>query len=283
MQSLHETENVFIKNGIVGVEGMDIIVCVKHVPDTAEAEVTIDPSGRDIKKEGLPFDINEWDNYAIEEALLLKEKHGGKVTVITVGPEEYNETLRKCLAKGADEAIRLYDESFKGSDGYTTAKILYSAIKNMKFDLILTGAMAGDDGYAQVGVTLAELLGVQHASLVKKVEVKDGWVRVNRELEGGLEEVVEVKLPAVLTIQTGINEPRYVSISGIRRAAKKEIKVLGLADIGLKKEEVGEEGSPTKLEKLFVPEITKKVEILSGDLSEVAAKLTNVLREKGVV
>lgn len=283
MQSLHETENVFIKNGIVGVERMDIIVCVKHVPDTAEAEVTIDPSGRDIKKEGLPFDINEWDNYAIEEALLLKEKHGGKVTVITVGPEEYNETLRKCLAKGADEAIRLYDESFKGSDGYTTAKILCSAIKNMKFDLILTGAMAGDDGYAQVGVTLAEMLGVPHASLVKKVEVKDGWVKVNRELEGGLEEVAEVKLPAVLTIQTGINEPRYVSIAGIRRAAKKEIKVLGLAELGLSKEEVGEPGSPTRLERLFIPEVTKKVEVLTGDPSEVASKLANVLKEKGVL
>lgn len=264
---------------------MDIVVCVKHVPDTSEVEVTIDSSGRDIKKEGLPFDINEWDNYALEEALLLKEKYGGTVTVITVGSEKSNETLRKCLAKGADDAIRVYEEAVKGSDGYTIAKILCNTIKtqNLKFDLILTGAQAGDDGYAQVGVALAKLLNVQHASLVKKVEVKNGWVKVNRELEGGLEEVVELKLPAVLTIQTGINEPRYVSIAGIRRAAKKEIKVLGLADIGLKKEDVGEEGSPTKIEKLFIPEITKKVEILSGDLSEVTAKLTSVLKEKGVI
>ncbi|RLI05845.1 electron transfer flavoprotein subunit beta [Candidatus Bathyarchaeota archaeon] len=262
---------------------MNIIVCVKHVPDTAEAEVVIDNSGKDIKKENLVFDINEWDNYALEEALLLKEKHGGMVTVLTVGSEAANETLRKCLAKGADEAFRLDDEAFKRSDGYVIAKILYSAIKNMKYDLILTGVQASDDGYAQVGVTLAEMLGIQHASMVKKVEVKNGFVRVHRELEGGLEEVVEVKLPAVLTIQTGINEPRYVSIAGIRRAARKEIKVLGLAELGLKKEEVGEAGSPTRLERLFVPEATKKTEILTGDPSTVATKLSEILKEKGVL
>jgi electron transfer flavoprotein beta subunit len=262
---------------------MNIIVCVKHVPDTAEAEVTIDDSGRDIEKERLPFDINEWDNYALEEALLMKEKYGGKVTAITVGPEEAYETLRKCLAKGVDEAIRLYDEAFKGSNGYVTAKILYNAIKNLKYDLILTGVQAADDGYAQVGVALAEMLGIQHVSMVKKVEIKEDMIRVNRELEGGLEEVVEVKLPAVLTIQTGINEPRYVSVAGIRRAARKEVRVLGLADVGLRSEETGEQASPTKLEKLFIPEIVKKTEILTGSPSEASEKLLAILKEKGVL
>jgi len=268
------------------VKIMDIIVCVKHVPDTAEAELTIDETGKDIRKTGLVFDINEWDNYAVEEALLLKEKYGGKITAITIGPKEAEETLRKCIAKGVDEAIRLTDDLFKGSDGYATARILCSAIKslNLKYDLILTGAQAGDDGYAQVGVTLAELLGVQHVSLVKKIaEVKDDALKVHRELEGGLEEVVEVKKPVVLTIQTGINEPRYVSIAGVRKAAKKEIKVLGAADIGLKAEDVGEAGSPTVLEKLFIPPVTKQAEILTGDVSEVSKKLVSILKEKGLI
>ncbi|RLI17904.1 electron transfer flavoprotein subunit beta [Candidatus Bathyarchaeota archaeon] len=262
---------------------MNIIVCVKHVPDTAEAEVTIDESGKDIKKDRLPFDINEWDNYALEEALLIKEKYGGKVTAITVGPKEAEETLRKCLAKGADEAVRLYDETFKGSDGYVTAKILHSFIKNLQYDLILTGVQAADDEYAQVGVTLAEMLGIQHVSMVKKVEILEGAVRVNRELEGGLEETVEVKLPAVLTIQTGINEPRYVSIAGIRRASKKEIKVVGLDQLGLRSDEVGEQASPTIINRLFMPEVEKKVEILAGSPGEVSTQLLNILKEKGVL
>jgi electron transfer flavoprotein beta subunit len=164
-----------------------------------------------------------------------------------------------------------------------TAKILYNAIKNLKYDLILTGVQAADDGYAQVGVALAEMLGIQHVSMVKKVEIKEDMIRVNRELEGGLEEVVEVKLPAVLTIQTGINEPRYVSVAGIRRAARKEVKVLGLADLGLRSEETGEQASPTKLEKLFIPEIVKKTEILTGSPSEASEKLLAILKEKGVL
>ena len=262
---------------------MNIIVCVKHAPDTAEADVVIDASGKDIKKDNLVFDINEWDNYAIEEALLLKEKHGGTVVAITVGPEEFNETLRKCLAKGADSAVRVWDETVSGLDAYATAKILSKALRNMQYNLILTGVQASDDSYAQVGVTLAEMLGIPHAVMVKKVEVKDGAVKVNCELEGGLEEVVELNLPAVLTVQTGINEPRYVSISGIRKAVKKELKVLGLADLGLQKEEVGEAGSMTKVEKLYIPPVEKQVELLQGNPTEASAKLAAVLKEKGVL
>jgi len=262
---------------------MDIIVCVKHVPETAEAEITIDRSGKRIETEDLVYDINEWDDYALEEAVLLKEKFGGSVTAITVGTEEADSTLRKCLARGADRAIRLTDKAFEGSDGYATAKILHSAIKNLPYDLILTGAQAGDDGYAQVGATLAKLLGIPHATMVKKIEPTKERVRVNRELEGGLEEIVEVKLPALLTIQTGINEPRYVSIMGIRKARSKEIKVLGLKELGLKEDEVGEAGSWMIVERMFVPPVEKEAEILEGPPDEVASKITDILRAKGLI
>jgi len=262
---------------------MDVIVCVKHVPETAEAEIVVDESGKRIRTEDLVFAINEWDDYALEEAVLLKERLGGSVTIVTVGPEEADDTLRKCLARGADRAIRLTDKTFEGSDAYAIAKILHKAIKDLPFNLILTGAQAGDDGYAQVGVVLAELLGIPHATMVKKIELKEGFARVNRELEGGLEEVVEVKLPTVLAIQTGINEPRYVSIMGIRKAREKEIRVLGLRDLGLREEEVGESGSWITVEKMFMPPVEKEAEILTGGLDEIAAKIVETLRARGLV
>ncbi|MCK4474195.1 electron transfer flavoprotein subunit beta/FixA family protein [Candidatus Bathyarchaeota archaeon] len=262
---------------------MDIIVCVKHVPETAEADLKIDSTGKKIEKGGLVFDINEWDDYALEEAVRLKEKFGGTVTAITVGPEDVDSTLRKCLARGADKAIRLTDESFEGSDGYAIAKILHKAIKDLPFDLILTGALADDDGYMVVGSVIAEMLGIPHATMVKKLELSDNVARIHRELEGGLEEIVDVKLPAVLTIQTGINEPRYVSIMGIRKAMKKEIKVLSLADLGLSENEVGEAGSWIRLEKMFVPQAEKQAEILKGSPEEIAAKIAEVLKARGLV
>ena len=260
---------------------MNIIVCVKRVPDTAEADISIDKSGKDIDKSGLAFDLNEWDSYAIEEAILLKEKLGGTVTVLSVGGEESNESLRKCLAMGADDAIRLSDPAFNGSDGYATAKILAEAIRKIPYDLILTGTQAEDDGYGQVGVAMAELLGVPHASLVNRIEVQEKKVKAHRELEGGLEEVIEIDLPALLTIQTGINEPRYVSIMGIRKVAKKEIKVLGASDLNLKPEEVGLTGSDTRLEKVFLPPMGEGAEILEGKPEEVALKVFDILKDKG--
>lgn len=262
---------------------MDIIVCVKHVPETAEAEIKIDATGKAIEKTGLVFDINEWDDYALEEAVRIKEKFGGTVTAITVGPEDADSILRKCLARGADKAIRLTDTRFEGSDGYAIAKILQSTIKSLPFDLILTGALAGDDGYTMVGPILAELLGISHATMVKKIELDDGVAKVNRELEGGLEEMVEVKMPMVLTVQTGINEPRYVSIMGIRKAMQKEIKVLGLADIGLSENDVGEAGSWIKIEKMFVPSVEKQAEFLKGTPEEVSAKIAEILRARGLI
>ena len=262
---------------------MDLIVCVKHVPETAEAEIKIDSAGKTIEKTGLVFDINEWDDYALEEAVRIKEKSGGIVTAITVGSEDADSTLRKCLARGADKAIRLTDAKFEGSDGYAMAKILHSLIKELPFHLILTGALAGDDGYTMVGPILAEMLGIPHATMVKKIEFSNDVVKVNRELEGGLEEIVEVKLPTVLTIQTGINEPRYVSILGIRKAMKKEIKVLGLADIGLSENDVGEAGSWMKIEKMFVPPVEKQAEFIKGTPEEVATKIAEIIKSKGLI
>jgi len=267
--------------GQKGGNGMNIVVCIKRVPETTDADIFIDKSGKDIDKSGLVFDLNEWDSYAIEEAILLKEKLGGTVTVLSMGGEDSNESIRKCLAMGADDAMRLSDPAFAGSDGFATAKALAEAIRKIQYDLILTGTQAEDDGYGQVGVTLAELLGVPHAALVNRIEVQDKKVKAHRELEGGLEEVVEIDLPAVLTIQTGINEPRYVSIMGIRKVAKKEIKALGVADLNLKPEEVGAAGSDIRLEKVFLPPVGEGAEMLEGKPEDVATKVFDILKDKG--
>jgi electron transfer flavoprotein beta subunit len=260
---------------------MNIIVCIKRVPETTDADVFIDKSGKDIDKSGLVFDLNEWDSYAIEEAILLKERLGGTVTVISMGGEDSNESLRKCLAMGADDAIRLTDPVFNGSDGSATAKVLAEAIRKIPYDLILTGAQAEDDGYGQVGVVLAELLEIPHAALVNRIEVQDKKLKAHRELEGGLEEVVEIDLPALLTIQTGINEPRYVSIMGIRKVAKKEIKTFGASDLNLKADEVGFSGSDIRLEKIFLPPVGEGAEILEGKPEELALKVSEILKDKG--
>lgn len=262
---------------------MDIIVCVKHVPETAEAELKIDVSGRAIEKTGLVFDINEWDDYALEEAVRIREKQGGTVTAITIGTEDSDSTLRKCLARGADKAIRLTDPKFEGSDSYAIAKILHSTIKTLHFDIILCGVQSGDGGYAMVGPILAEMLNIPHATMVKKIELATGSAKVNRELEGGLEEQIEMKLPALFAVQTGINEPRYVSIMGIRKAMQKEIRLMTLADTGLSENDVGTAGSWIRLEELYVPPVEKQAEFLKGNPDEIAGKITEILKSRGLV
>jgi len=262
---------------------LNVIVCVKHVPETAEAELKIDSTGKNIEKTGLVFDINEWDDYALEEAVRIKEKQGGTVTAITIGPQDSEPTLRKCLARGADKAIRLTDPKFENSDAYATAKILHSVIKTIHFDLILLGAQAGDTGNAATGPILAELLGIPHATMVKKIELATATAKINRELEGGLEEQIEIHLPALFAIQTGINEPRYVSIMGIRKAMQKEIKVLSLADTGLTENDVGPAGSWINIDKLYVPPVEKQAEFLKGTPDEIATKLTELIKSRGLI
>jgi electron transfer flavoprotein beta subunit len=262
---------------------LDIIVCVKHVPETAEAELKIDQTGKSIEKTGLVYDINEWDDYALEEAVRIKEKLGGTVTAITIGSDDSDSTLRKCLARGADKAIRMTDPKFTNSDGYAIAKILHSVIKTLHYDLLLTGMQAGDDGNAMVGPILAEMLKIPHATMVKKLELGTGMAKVNRELEGGLEEQLEVKLPALFSVQTGINEPRYVSIMGIRKAMQKEIRVMTLTDTGLTENDVGEAGSWSKIDKLYVPPVEKQAEFIRGTPDEMAAKVAGILKAKGLI
>ena len=262
---------------------MDVIVCVKHVPETAEADIKIAGNAKNIEKTGLVFDINEWDDYGVEEAVRLKEKHGGTVTAVTLGSQEADSTLRKCLARGADKGVRLTDPKFEGSDSFATAKILARAIKTLPFSIIITGAQSSDDGNAIVGPILAQFLGIPHVTMVKKIEINGQVAQVKRELEGSLEEVVEVKLPAVLSVQTGINEPRYVSIMGIRKASQKEIKVMGLAELGLSENEVGEAGSWLKVGKLYVPPVEKQAEFLKGTPDEVATKIAEILKARGLV
>jgi electron transfer flavoprotein beta subunit len=256
---------------------LDLIVCIKRVPQTAEAEVKVDASGKDIVKDRLTFDMNEADSYALEEAILLKEKFGGTITAISLGTADAEDTLRIALAKGADTAIRIKADDFGELDGFKTAALLKEVIKGIKFDIIFTGCVATDDNYYGVGPVLAEMLEVPHATLVSKIEITDGKAHVNRELEGGLIEHLEMSLPAVFAVQTGINEPRYASLIAIRRAAGKEIKVLG-------KEGISSQGSANVvLEKLFIPPVEKRAEILTGTADEVAARTADIVKEKGLV
>lgn len=262
---------------------MDVVVCVKHVPETAEEDLKINLSLLDIDRQDLAFDINEWDHYAVEEAILLKEKYGGTVTVITIGPDPSAETLRKCLGMGADEAIHVKDEAVAGSDGFCIARILKNCIASLPFDLILTGVQAEDDGWGVVGVALAELLGIPHAAVVNHLEMDSGKARIHRELEDGLDEALDIRLPAVLTIQTGINEPRYVSIMGIRKAKQKKIKELALTDLNMSVEEAGASGSFSLRERIYLPEVGEGAQILQGGPEATSEALVGILREKGAI
>jgi electron transfer flavoprotein beta subunit len=257
---------------------LDIIVCIKRVAQTAEADVKVDPSGKDIVKDRLTFDMNESDTYALEEAILLKEKFGGTLTAVSLGTEQTEDTLRIALAKGADNALRIKAEDFGEVDGYKTAQLIHAAIKGMKFDVIFTGCIATDDYFSQVGVTLAELLGIPHATLVTKVDIEGQKAQVFRELEGGLLEHLEMTLPLLLTIQTGINEPRYASLIAIRRAAKKEIKIIAASDLDQSAFQTN-----SMLEALFPPPVGKRAEILSGSTDEIAVKVTGIIKEKGLI
>ncbi len=260
---------------------MDIIVCIKRVPEVAEIDLQVDQSGKGIKDEGLVYVVNDWDNYAVEEAVRIKEKYGGRVTAITVGPPESEEVVRRALALGADDAMVITDPKTEGSDAFAIAKILAAAIKGMKYDIILTGAQADDDGYAQVGATLAELLGIPHVTLVTALQIEDKQVKVRRELEGGMEEELAVTMPALFTVQSGINEPRYVSIMGIRKVAKKEIRVLGIKDLGMSANETGLSGSDIRVEKVFFPPAGEGAKIIEGNPEEMALTVLNILKEKG--
>jgi len=260
---------------------MDIIVCVKRVPDTSETDLAIDKGGKDIQKGDLDYDINDWDRFAVEEAVLIKEKAGGKVTMVTVGDEDAEEMLREGLARGADEAFLLSDESFEGSDGYVTASILAAFLKQRSYDLVLTGTLADDDCGGQLGGMLAAMLGVPVATLVHKVDVKDGTVAVTRELEAGLSETLDIDLPAVVSVATGINEPRFVSIRAVRKVASIEIPTVDREELGLDEAAVGSAGAKVEIETVFLPPEGEGAEIIAGSPVDAAVRLAEILKEKG--
>lgn len=262
---------------------MNIAVCIKRVPDLSDAEIEIDSDGRSLDEDDLDFDINEWDDYAIEEAVLLKEKHGGKVTAITVGDEDAEEVLRRALAMGADEALHLEDDAFEGSDPYAVAQALAGAIKGKGFDLVLCGAISSDGSNAHTGGMLAALLDLPQVSLVTGIEIDGSRAEVRHEVEGGLERVVEVQIPALFTVQSGINEPRYVSIRGIRKVSGVEIPTCDADGLGLDEDQVGSAGSRVVTEELIMPPTGGGAEILEGDVRSTATRLVEMIREKGAL
>jgi len=258
---------------------MRIVVCLKQVPKR-DLALRLNEAGTWIKETDLSWEINEPDVYALEEALRLKEQRGGEVIVCSLGPARVEQAIREALAKGADRALHLADPAFEGLDALNTARVLAEALRRESFDLILTGLQSDDHGYAQTGVILAELLGLPHATIVMQIEVLDGRVRVKRELEAGWFQWIELPLPALLTIQSGINQPRYATLKGIMGAKKKEIRRLMLADLGLSADELR---NKQELVRVFVPTKAKRTEFLEGSPEEVAAKLIEKLRYEAKV
>ncbi len=260
---------------------MEILVCVKRVPDVSENEIQINASGNDIERDDLVYAINEWDNYAVEEAIQIADRTGGNVTVVTIGGEEDEEVLRREMAMGAKKAALISAEAFTVSDGLGLATILKSFVRQNKFDLILTGVQA-EDGAAQVGGMLAALLDYPFASLVNSIEVlPDQKLKVTREIEGGNREVNEIDLPCVLSIQTGINEPRYVGMRGIRQVAAIEIPTIAAADLGIAPQTAGESAARVKRMDYFVPALGQGAEMLQGSPEEMADKVIELVKAKG--
>ncbi len=257
---------------------MKIVVCLKQTFDT-EAKITLDGEGK-INREGVSLIINPYDEFAIEEALLINEKAGGgEVTIVCLGREEAQESIRQGLAMGADKAILITDPALEDGDEYTAAVVLAKAIGDLEYDLILGGWRAIDDGSGQVGVRLAEILDVPSVNMVTKVEVGDGKVTATKEIEGG-NEIIEVPLPAVLLAQKGLNEPRYPTMKGIMKARRKKLDVLSLSDLGLSEDDV-----KAKVEslKFSLPEERQAGKVLEGEPEDTVKELAKLLREEAKV
>ncbi len=255
---------------------MKILVCMKQVPQK-DAPLKLNEGGTWIR-EDVSYEVNEPDAYALEEALRQKEKHGGEVVVITAGPPRAQQVLREALAKGADRAIHLEDAGVVGLDALNIAKAIAAAVKDEQFDMIFTGLQSDDYGYAQTGVVLAELLGWPHATIIMQIEKSDAGIRVKRELEAGFFQFVEMPLPAVLTIQSGINKLRYATLIGIKQAKNKPLRKVTLAEV---QSAIGP--NLQQIRRLYIPEKTKKTELLEGPPAEVAKKLVDRLRDEARV
>jgi electron transfer flavoprotein beta subunit len=260
---------------------VEILVCVRRVPDMSENEIALNSEGNDIERDELVYSINEPDNYAVEEALQIVARIGGTVTVATVGTEDDEEVLRRQMAMGATHGVLISDEAFGGSDGRGIATILRGLALKGNYDLILTGVQA-EDGGAQVGGMLAAMLDVPFASLVNAIEVLPGKkLKISREIEGGNKEMSEIDLPCVLSIQTGINEPRYVGMRGIRAVASVPIPTFGATELNLDPGAVGEAAAKVKRIDYFVPALGKGAEMLEGSREANIEKVLEMVAAKG--
>jgi electron transfer flavoprotein beta subunit len=262
---------------------MKILVTVKEV---AEVDDEFQISGLDIAEGSLEYDLNEWDDYAVEEAVQISEENDDvEVVTVTIGPERAEETVRMALAKGADRALRVWDDSLENAqflDVESKADILAAVVEEEDPDFILTGVQAGDDANGATGVALADRIGFEWAAVVNALDldIEGGVASVHRELEGGIEELTDVELPSVLTIQTGINEPRYASLRGIRQAQRKPLDVHTLGDLGLDDSVVE---SPVERTSMYEPESEGDATLWEGSPEDTANELAGFLRDKGVV
>ena len=250
---------------------MKILVAIKQVP-ARDSVLRVDDSGRWIREDDLSFEINEPDAYALEEGLQLKEKHGGEVVAVCAGPTRAAQTIREALAKGADRAVHIVEEGLAAWDALGVARLLAAAVRPESPDLILTGLQSDDLGAGQTGVILAELLGFPHATIIMQVEKLDGSLRVKRELEDGWFQHVEMPLPAVLTIQSGINKLRYATLMGIKKAKTKEIRRQTAGDLGVSA------APQLEIERIYAPQRSKQTQLFEGPAKEVAAKLVEKLK-----
>jgi electron transfer flavoprotein beta subunit len=250
---------------------MKIIVAIKQVPER-DAQVRIDAAGKWIEEADIQYTMNESDAYALEEALQLKEKHGGEVVVLSAGPERVGTTIREALAKGADRAIHIDADDLGQRDSLGVARLLAEAIKPELPDLLLTGLQSDDLGLGQTGVILAELLALPHASLILQVEKTETGLTVKRELENGWFQTIELPLPAVLTIQSGGNKLRYATLMGIKRAKTKELRRVPAADLA------AESATTAVLESVALPQKQRSTQILPGTAKEAAAALVEKLK-----
>jgi electron transfer flavoprotein beta subunit len=264
---------------------MKILVAVKQVAALDE-DFEIRPDGRDVDAQFLIRDLNEWDDFSLEEAVRIKEASGEpvEVVVMSVGPEDADESLRKCLAKGADRAIRVWDDAVEGSDPIAIARILAAVARTEAPDMLFAGVQSSDHGFATTGIATAGLLGWPHGAVVSSLSYAPGAKSAvfRRELEGGLLHEVELQCPAVLTIQAGINTPRYASLRSIKQAAARPIDLKAPADFGLGAGDIGEAGSLSRVRRMYIPE-KGRAQLIEGSPAEQAKRLAEIIREfKGV-
>jgi electron transfer flavoprotein beta subunit len=260
---------------------MKILVAVKQVAALDE-DFEIRDDGRDVNPDFLIRDLNEWDDFSLEEAVKIKEASAEPVdvVVVSVGADEVDESLRKCLAKGADRAVRVWDAAIEDSDSIAIARLLAAVARREAPDMLFAGVQSSDHSFASTGIAAAAFLGWPHAAVVSNLNYLPGAKSAvfRRELEGGLLHEVEIQCPAVLTIQLGINTPRYASLRSIKQAAAKPIEVLSLADVGLGAADVGEAGSLSRVRRMYVPD-KARAQLIEGDVVQQAARLAEIIKE----